>query len=264
MKMSAFKACLALLLGSMIQPCLAQNLKTGESREYSNPERYEQAILNFEGADKKQFPPPGAIVCIGSSSIVGWRPTIVEDLAPLTVIPRGFGGSTMNDALYYVGRIVIPYKPRAVVIYEGDNDIAEGIAPEKIQDTFRKFVQKVHEQLPEARIYFLSIKPSIIRWNLWPHMEETNRLIEKDCSGDKLLTYVDVASAMFDGNRELRKDIFQKDNLHMTREGYVIWREVIKPILIRRELPFEPLKGRGATEERSSGESDKTGTGESK
>jgi lysophospholipase L1-like esterase len=239
MKITTYIACLVLSLGGIILPCCAKKLKTGNGREYSNPERFEQDIQNFERADKEHFPSLGAIVCIGSSSIVGWHSAIVEDLAPLTIIPRGFGGSTMNDALHYIDRIVIPYKPRAIVIYEGDNDIAEGIAPEKILDTFRKFIQKVYRQLPEARIYFLSIKPSISRWKLWPQMEKTNRLIEKECSRDKQLIYVDVASPMLDNNNEPRKEIFQKDNLHMTREGYVIWREVIKPILTKRELQFE-------------------------
>jgi len=115
---------LPLLMGMF---CLAQKARS-EGKEYGNA-KYEKEIQDFESADRKQFPPPGAIVCIGSSSMKGWHSTIVNDLAPLTIIPRGFGGSSMNDALHYVDRIVIPYKPRAVAVYEGDNDIADGISP---------------------------------------------------------------------------------------------------------------------------------------
>jgi lysophospholipase L1-like esterase len=178
----------------------------------------------------------------------GWHPTIVEDLAPLTVIPRGFGGSSMNDALHFVDRIVIAYKPRAVVLYEGDNDIAGGVAPARIVESFRAFVEKVHKELPETRVYVLSIKPSISRWNLWPQMKEANRLLEQACSKDRRLVYVDVAGVMLDGNGEPKKELFQEDNLHMTRAGYELWRDTLKPVLIKAELPFEGCQLRSGAE----------------
>jgi hypothetical protein len=69
---------------------------------------FENAIQNFEKEDKKNFPASNAIVCIGSSSMRFWHPTIEKDLAPLTIIPRGFGGSDLKDALIFVDRIVTP------------------------------------------------------------------------------------------------------------------------------------------------------------
>lgn len=209
-------------------------------KEYDRTNRFESAIVAFETMDKKEPPPTGAVVCVGSSTMRKWHSTIAKDLAPLTVIPRGFGGSSMSDALHYVDRIVIAYKPRAVVLYEGDNDIAAGVAPEKVCDAFRGFVARVHQQLPETRIYVLSIKPSVSRWKLWSKMQAANDLIAKKCAEDKLLTYVDVASAMLDANLEPRKDIFEKDNLHMNRAGYELWRDVLRPVLMKAELPHEP------------------------
>ena len=170
----------------------------------------------------------------------GWHETIRNDLAPLTVIPRGFGGSNMNDALHFADRIVLPYEPRAVVVYEGDNDIAQGIAPEKVADTFRAFVAKVQDESPNCRIYFLSIKPSIRRWSMWPEMKKANSLIDAECAEDKRLTFVDVASGMLDDEGNPRKEIFEKDDLHMTRDGYVIWRNALRPLLLMLELQFEP------------------------
>lgn len=218
-----------------------------EIKEYGAPGSFAIEMQGFADMDNKQFPPPGGIVCIGSSSMRGWHPTIVEDLAPLTIIARGFGGSNMNEALFFADQIVIPYEPRAVVIYEGDNDVFAGTSPEKIRDAFRAFVEKVHEQLPETRIYCLSIKPSISRWNVWPQMETANRLIEKECSLDKRLMYVDIAKAMLGANGEPRKELFLNDNLHMTRAGYELWRDILKPILIEKELHFEPQKDNRAT-----------------
>lgn len=221
-------------------PCIAQEPVTSVVSNAAKPWAYDGQIHAFEEADRKQPPPQGAIVCIGSSSMRGWK-SIVEDLAPLTVIPRGFGGSTMKDAVHYADRIVIAYKPRAVVLYEGDNDLGRGLTtPEELKDTFLAFVKKVHGSLPEARIYVLSVKPSISRWAHWPKMKEANRLIAEECAKNKLLTYVDVASGMLDDTGNPRPELFQNDKLHMTRAGYVLWRDVLKPVLMKAELAFEP------------------------
>ena len=162
---------------------------SGSDEQYGDPERFEEAIQSFEAADREEPPPHGAIVCIGSSTMRRWHKTIHDDLAPLTVVPRGFGGSNMNDALHYADRIVLPYKPRAVILYEGDNDVNQGIPPRKIADTFQAFVEKIHKELPLCRVYFLAIKPSIKRWHMWPSMEEANSLIAAKCKKDKRLTY---------------------------------------------------------------------------
>ena len=210
--------------------------KTSGKGSYPDPKRFEKSIEQFEAGDRKNFPPPGAIVCIGSSSLRGWHGTIEEDLAPLTVIPRGFGGSNMNDALHYADRIVLPYKPRAIVLYEGDNDVSQGIPPGQIAVTFRAFAKTVHDELPECRIYLLSIKPSIKRWEMWPTMEKANALMEAMCRKDDRMVYVDIAAPMLNAEGLPTPGIFKKDKLHMTRSGYVIWRDVLKPILEKREL----------------------------
>jgi hypothetical protein len=208
-------------------------------KKYNDPKIFENAINQFEHDDSLNFPPKGAIIVIGSSSMRGWHETIRTDLAPLTIIPRGFGGSNMNDALYYADRIVLTYEPRAVVIYEGDNDIAQGVSPSKIADTFIDLVKKIHIELPQCRIYFLSIKPSISRWKMWGQMEEANGLIAKECAKDNKLMYVDVASVMLNESAKPKEEIFLADNLHMNKLGYEIWTTILKPILLEAELRYE-------------------------
>ena len=223
---------------------LACSARAGEPEEaegasYGDPTRFEKDVKRFEEADAKARPPEGAIVCTGSSSMKGWHGTIKEDLAPLTVIPRGFGGSNMNDLLHFADRLVIAYKPRAVVVYEGDNDIKSGIAPEKIAVTFKAFVEKVHAALPGTRIYVLSIKPSPSRWALWKNMRAANALIKAQCEADRLLTYIDVSAGMLDESGQPRNDIFQSDKLHMVRKGYEIWRDAVRPVLVAAEEKHE-------------------------
>ncbi len=231
--------CMASILGLVTSAGSAEPDTHNDGKPYPDPKRFEKDIQRFEEADKKNPPPEGAIVGVGSSSMKGWHATIHDDLAPLTIIPRGFGGSNMNEALYYIDRIVLAYKPRAILVYEGDNDVAQGVTPRKIAATFAAFVAKVHAQLPKTRIYFLAIKPSIRRWHMWPTMVEANRLVADRCAKDDRLFYVDVATGMLGEDGTPRKDIFQKDNLHMTRPGYEIWRDAARPVLLQQELRFE-------------------------
>ena len=216
-----------------------QILADTSDKTYPDPARFEDQIAAFEMADAKEMPPIGAIVCVGSSSMRGWHKHIADDLAPLTVIPRGFGGSNFNDLMYYLDRIVLKYRPRAILVYEGDNDTAHGISPEKTASMFAEFVAKVHEELPDCRIYFLAIKPSISRWSIWPKMEEANRLIETQCRIDDRLTYLDIATGMLGEDGTPRPDIFLDDNLHMNRKGYEIWRDTVRPVLVEREAGYE-------------------------
>ena len=124
-----------------------------------DPTRFEEAILAFEAEAKASMPPEGAILVTGSSSIRRWS-SMEADLAPLTVIPRGFGGSAMADVLHYVDRLIIPYKPRAVVIYEGDNDTGMfGVPPMTIAGELKQIIGTIHQALPETRIYVMSVKP---------------------------------------------------------------------------------------------------------
>jgi len=243
MKNRAFWMCLGIVL---LNGCCASHttLSTAVIQDeasnpsaYPPPERLVTEIIAFEAQDQTEPPPHGAIVCVGSSSIRGWHSTIQEDLAPLTIIPRGFGGSTMNDAVYYTERIVTVYEPRAVVLYEGDNDIWLGISPQQVAERFAVFVTKIHEALPDTRIYVLSIKPSIARWEVWPQMKEANRLIEKACLSDVLLTYTDVSSAMLDETGQPRREIFQPDMLHLNESGYAIWKAALLPVLLEKESP---------------------------
>jgi len=225
-----------LLAGCILCQCSAQGEPKGAGKQYGPP-GFEEAIQQFERADRARFPPLGEILVTGSSHIRKWE-TIHEDLAPLTVIHRGYGGSTFNDALQYAERIMIPYRPRAIVIYSGNNDLRQ-VDPETVRDTCKAFVDKVRAQLPKVRIYVVSIPPAILGWEgkeagMWPERVKTNRLIREYCE-EAGLTWIDVASGMLDEKGEPRKAIFDTDDLHMKREGYYIWRDIILPILMEKE-----------------------------
>ena len=185
-------ACLLFILTGL----LSSPAQADTASSYRSPAQWENWISGYEKQDAANPPPSGAIVCLGSSSMLGWHEMLRFDLEPLTVVPRAFGGSNTNDALSYADRIVLPYAPRAIVYYEGENDIAQGITPEQMAATFDQLVAKVHAAYPDCRFYVLSIKPSIERRSLWPRMQAGNALLKQRCEADERLTYVDV-SAVF-------------------------------------------------------------------
>ena len=207
-----------------------------------DPTRFEEAIQAFEAEDRAMMPPEGAIVVTGSSSIRRWHPSLKQDLAPLTVIPRGFGGSTMQDLEYFLDRIVIKYKPRAVVIYEGDNDTAYGVAPEEIVGRLESIVDRVHAEVPEARVYVMSVKPSLARVDVWDKAQEANVLSQRFAASHDLVSYIDVANPFLQSNGKVMDDIFIDDGLHLNEKGTQIWASTIKAALMEGEAQHEPTE----------------------
>lgn len=195
--------------------------------------RYEEDILKFEETDSIKGYNEGEILFLGSSSIRKWF-SVKKDMFPIPIMNRGFGGSTLPEAVYYFNRIVMPYKPSAIVLYEGDNDItAPFLSPEVILKMFNLFVRLTEKYLPNTSIYFLSIKPSPAREKFMDKLLITNKLIEDECNKNTKLFYIDITEKMYDENGYIRRDIFQKDRLHMNKKGYNIWKLIIKDALLK-------------------------------
>jgi lysophospholipase L1-like esterase len=213
------------------------------AQDLPDPQRFENAIRQFEEQDLAARPPEGAIVLTGSSSIARWNDQAAAALAPLTVIPRGFGGSVMNDVLYYLDRVALTYKPRAILIYEGDNDTgsATPIPDELILDQLRRIIARVHETLPATRIYVLAVKPSILRRERWPLAQRVSRGYQAIAAADPLVHYVDVATPFLDADGNVMTDIFVADNLHLNDLGNAIWGAVIKAALMPLEAREESI-----------------------
>jgi lysophospholipase L1-like esterase len=194
-------------------------------------DRWEPAIKKFEDADKVSPPPQNAIVFIGASSIVRWN--LKESFPELgaQAINRGFGGSLAPDSTRYADRIVIPYKPRTVVFYAGDNDIEANHTPQQIADDFAAFERKVHAALPETQIVFISIKPSTRRFPWIEQIKATNALVKQYCATHTHLTFVDIFPQMLGPDGKPKKELLVEDGLHMTPAGYKIWNDALRPVL---------------------------------
>ncbi|OQA45623.1 MAG: GDSL-like Lipase/Acylhydrolase [Chloroflexi bacterium ADurb.Bin325] len=201
----------------------------------TDPDAWEWAIARFEAEDRRQPPPRGAVVFTGSSSITFWD-TLARDMAPLPVINRGFGGSRIDQVARYVDRIVVPYGPRAVVLFAGTNDIS-GRQPKTAQQVYEgylTFVANVRAALPETPIYYISITPTPSRWALWPIAREANELIQTHAAAAAdHLYFIDLTDAILGPDGAPRRELYRADKLHPNAQGYAVWTAQIRPLLLQ-------------------------------
>ena len=217
-------------------------VSTATAQRTSDPSRWAEAIDAFDADAPNR--PKGAIVLTGSSSFARWR-SMEADLAPLTVVPRGFGGSTMADVLHYVDRLVKPYQPRAVAIYEGDNDSFYGVDPMEIAGQTKQVIAKIHAMSPDTRVYLLSVKPSLARVSVWDKAKETTALYKQIAASDERLYFIDVATPFLKADGTVMDDVFVDDGLHLNDKGNMIWAKAIKDVLMKTEAQFELARASG-------------------
>lgn len=190
---------------------------------------WEADMQRFEAADAQSTPPRGGVLFIGSSSIRFWD-TLAQDFPGVPVINRGFGGSELRDSTWYADRIIVPYAPRQILIYAGDNDLNAGRTPQQLRADFIAFVERVRRDLPKAKIAYISNKPSPSRAQLLPVQRAANTLIAAEAK--RLgVDYIDIFTPMLDASGQPDESLFIEDRLHMNRAGYVIWQRAIAPYL---------------------------------
>jgi lysophospholipase L1-like esterase len=204
---------------------------------------FEAEIRAFEAADRKRTPKPGPVVFIGSSSIRLWD-SVARDFPRYPVLNRGFGGSHVADSVRYVHRIVVPYRPRLVVMYAGTNDIDAGKTPEAVAADFQAFTARIWADLPRTEIAFISIAPNPARWAEVERVREANRLIERTCAADPRLHFIDVFPRMLGRDGQPRPELFIEDRLHMNRKGYEVWIPPIRATLDAVLQPRPPVRPR--------------------
>ena len=191
--------------------------------------RYEKEVLAFEALDRKSPPPQGQILFVGSSTIVSWEPS--RYFPDLAVINRGLWGSALIDTVRLVDRIVLPYAPRLVVVYAGDNEIDAGFTSEDVAIQFERFIKAVHSKLPQTRIVVIGIKPSPQRWLTIDRARTANEAIRALCGRDDRVAYLDVDGVMLGWDEKPRKELFLDDGLHLSAQGYQLWTTLIRPLL---------------------------------
>lgn len=190
---------------------------------------WERTIEGFEARDRKSPPVPGNMVFLGSSSIVRWNLTEAFPGAP--VVNRGFGGSQISDSVLFAERILAAHQPRLVVFYAGDNDIGGGKSADRVREDFEKLVSIIHRRHPKTRIAFLAVKPSPARWKHMETQKKANAQIAEFIARDPRLQYIDVVTPMLNSDGQPRPELYAKDGLHLSEEGYKLWNDLVRPLV---------------------------------
>jgi lysophospholipase L1-like esterase len=183
-------------------------------------EALEEKIINHP--NKKDL-----VVFYGSSSVRLWE-DLEKDLAPLNVLNLGFGGSSFSWCIYYFDRLFTKIQPQRLVIYVGDNDLANGIPPEKVVKKFRVLVKLVRLNFPHIPLDFITIKPSPIRTYLLPEIRLTNSLLRKELMNINKANLINIFDSMLNEQNVARPELYSEDQLHMNNNGYRIWKGVVR------------------------------------
>ncbi len=200
-------------------------------RVVADPHRFDEAIAAFVERDRENPPDTGQVLFLGSSSIRRWD--TARAFAGIDSINRGFGGSQISDCIFFFDQVVLPHQPSVIVFYAGDNDINAGKSVDEVFGDFRAFAGLVRYHLPETRIVYIPIKPSIKRAALWADMNEVNLRIQKRSEREPLLYYADIASPMLETGMPPSPSLFADDGLHLSDAGNALWSRVIRPEIER-------------------------------
>jgi hypothetical protein len=195
-------------------------------------------VEHFVEADRATPPSPCQVLFVGSSSIVKWKGTLAADMAPMPVINRGFGGSHIEYVNRWFNQLVAPYHPRAIVFYAGENDIDAGKSVDRVVADFDEFMRLKAQSLGDTPVYFISLKPSKLRFAELPLQTQVNNAIRNRSARRSDLHFIDVVPPMLDGNGK-PKDLFIADGLHMNAAGYKIWTDGVRAALLPHAKEYE-------------------------
>lgn len=222
-KLGQIRAILSLLIAISLAASIARADKPASAR-------FEKEIAAFEAADKASPPPQGAVLFVGDSGFKRWT-TMAKDFPDQIIINRGFGGSQMADAVYYFDRIVVPYKPRLIVLREGGNDMTSGRTAEQLLADLKAFVAEAHEKLPGTPIAIFSLNPNPARWNQAEKRKAANVLLKAYVEGEKGLSLIEIWDQFLGPDGKPREDLFGKDRLHNNAAGNKIYADAVRPYL---------------------------------
>jgi lysophospholipase L1-like esterase len=194
-----------------------------------DPARFQSEIELFKEWDQKNSHPAEAVLFIGSSSIRMW-PTR-QAFPEYPVINRGFGGAQTSDVVHFYDVVVRPYDARIILLYAGDNDIADGKNAPQVFEDYIELVNRIMQDKPAVKFVYLPIKPSPSRFAKWEEMKRLNLMIKEYNQKNPRLFYLDTASALLDSVGVPEKKYFIEDLLHLNETGYAVWQKILAPQL---------------------------------
>lgn len=202
----------------------------GLKRDLSGLPRWEEELKAYAARNRTNPPPANAVLFVGSSSIRLWD-SIRQDFPRFRVFRRGLNGARLEDTLRLANELIFVHHPQMIILYGGDNDLAEGHTPARILRDYQDLVRRIRSELKDTPVGILSVKPSPSRWHLIRRVRETNRRLREWCESDDGLLYVDIYTGMINERGQPRQRLFQADGLHPSPAGYQKWADAIREFL---------------------------------
>jgi len=198
--------------------------------QWNRDETFRDEINEFKRLDKENFPKKGKILFTGSSSIRFWD-SLEEDMKPLEVLNRGFGGAQISHVIYHFEEIIKPYNPGAIVFFCGTNDLTALKTPKETMNDFKKFLNLVRNEFGNIKVYVIGIKPTVDRLYLDKEERIFNNLISSLASDDAYLEYINIWDHMLNQDGTRMPELFIEDGLHMNKKGYEVWTKQVRETL---------------------------------
>jgi lysophospholipase L1-like esterase len=210
----------------------ATTLSAAESVE----DRFERQVQAYEASDRTSPPPQGAILLAGDSQFFRWK-TLAGDLPGYTIVNRGIDSFQLHDLIRHTGRLVLPHKPRLIILHVGGNDVHNGKTPARLLAEFQAFVALVRATLPGVPIAFSSITPGPGRWDEAPQRKEANRVIKDYIATQPGLHFIDLWDAMLTSDGQPREELWVEDRVHPNQAGYLLRVQIMRPLLGAPDRP---------------------------
>lgn len=170
------------------------------------------------------------ILIAGSSSIRHWT-SAGDAFYPYEVINMGIGGSTTKMWLKWYKDLIVDYHPSVIVLYPGaGNELGAGWSVEETTEDVCSLLKKLHQELPDVPIYYISVFRNIKQKKLWPQENKCNQKVKKFCSSMDNIHYIDVAEPLASGNNP-KQGTIGSDKVHLSNLGYSIWNRTIVPVV---------------------------------
>ena len=194
-----------------------------------DPARFEKDIAAFEAEDRATPPPADAALFVGSSSIRYWD--VARAFPGMKTIKRGFGGSHVSDNIFYADRIIVRYRPKLIVFYAGDADVAANKSAEVIVADYKTLIATVHQRLPGTPMVIIGTKPSPSHWKQMETSRRANAQVKEIAGRDPLLRYIDAENALLGADGQPRAELYTDNRLNHNDEGYKVWTAALKPAI---------------------------------
>lgn len=200
------------------------------------PNRFNRAFAQFSEDDEISLTKEDDLILFtGSSSIRLWN---LEKFFPnLNVINRGFGGAHLSDVLHFYDQLFPKYRPSLIVLYCGENDLWSGKTVPQVNGDFLELWSRIHTDLPDVKLIYLSCKPSPKRISKWKLYQDLNQRIKKFSESEKKLIFVDISSTLIHSGQNFYDGFWRTDNLHLNDRGYEQWTKQLKPFLRTTKNP---------------------------